>query len=77
MRMRCYFHLMNSHEEILDHTGIEVSDLEDAMKQALLAVEELREETNHMEGLWEGWQIDIVAQSGTILPSFPLESKRH
>ncbi len=77
MRMRCYFHLMNSHEEILDHTGIEVSDLEDAMKQALLAVEELREETNHMEGLWEGWHIDIVAQSGTILASFPLESKRH
>ena len=26
--MRCYFHLVNSHEEILDDEGLEVSDLE-------------------------------------------------
>jgi hypothetical protein len=42
--MRCYFHLVNGHETIPDDMGVEVSDLDDAKTQALIAIHEIREE---------------------------------
>src|SRR5215217_967352 len=44
MLMRCYFHLISDHDQILDDEGIEVSDLESAKTQALMAVSELQQE---------------------------------
>jgi hypothetical protein len=41
--MRCYFHLVNCHETILDDTGIEVSDLEVAKAEARKAIAESAE----------------------------------
>jgi hypothetical protein len=46
--MRCYFHLVNSHEEILDDEGVEVTDLESARCQAFAAISELRHEYREM-----------------------------
>jgi hypothetical protein len=75
--MRCYFHLVNSHEEILDDEGIEVSDLEDAKAQALLAIEDIREEAVEVGASWHGWRLEIVDPSGRVLASLSLEPMRH
>ncbi|EIM26677.1 DUF6894 family protein [Microvirga lotononidis] len=75
--MRCYFHLVNSHEEILDDQGIEVSDLEDAKAQALVAIEDLREEAIEVGASWHGWRLDIVGPSGRVLLSIPLDPTVH
>jgi hypothetical protein len=75
--MRCYFHLVNSHETIPDDTGIEVSNLEDAKAQALQAIEDIREEAIQLGASWQGWRLDIVDRSGRVLLSIPLDPTLH
>jgi hypothetical protein len=65
--MRCYFHLVNGHETILDHTGIEVADLETAKVEAMKAIRELREETAGASEEGRGWQLNIVCPEGSLL----------
>ena len=71
--MRCYFHLVNSHEAITDDTGIEVSDLTTMQAQALQAIHEIRGEAIQAGALWHGWRLDVVDQAGSVLLSIPLE----
>jgi len=75
--MRCYFHLVNDHEEIIDNTGIEVCDLESAKAQALLAIDELRDEIGDDAEDWSGWRLDIVCPEGTLLHSMRLTKTVH
>ncbi len=75
--MRCYFHLVNSHEEILDDEGIEVSNFEDAKAQALIAVVELRREYSDVIDDWSGWRLEIVCPEGRLLHSIPLSQPMH
>jgi hypothetical protein len=75
--MRCYFHLVNSHEEILDDEGIEVSNLEDAKAQALVAIEDIREEAIQVGASWQGWRLEITDPFGRVLASLSLEPTRH
>ena len=75
--MRCFFHLVNDHEEIVDNTGIEVQDLESAKVEALLAITELRHEIGAEIEDWSGWRLDIVCPKGTLLHSLPLNTTLH
>jgi hypothetical protein len=75
--MRCFFHLVNDHEEIVDNTGIEVQDLESAKVEALLAITELRHEIGAEIEDWSGWRLDIVCPEGTLLHSLPLNNTLH
>jgi hypothetical protein len=75
--MRCFFHLVNDHEEIVDNTGIEVQDLENAKVQALLAITELRQEIGADIEDWSGWRLDIVCPQGTLLHSMLLNNTVH
>jgi hypothetical protein len=75
--MRCFFHLVNDHEEIVDNTGIEVQDLESAKVQALLAITELRQEIGADIEDWSGWRLDIVCPRGTLLHSVLLNNTVH
>jgi hypothetical protein len=67
--MRCYFHLVNSHDEILDQEGIEVSDLEKAKAEALAVIDEIRQEHGDDFEDWKEWRLDIVSSDGTLLHS--------
>jgi len=75
--MRCFFHLVNDHEEIVDNTGIEVHDLESAKAEALLAITELRQEIGEDADDWTGWRLDIVCSQGTLLHSLSLNETVH
>jgi hypothetical protein len=75
--MRCFFHLVNDYEEIVDNSGIEVHDLENAKVQALLAITELRHEIGAEIEDWSGWRLDIVCPQGTLLHSMPLNNTVH
>ena len=75
--MRCYFHLVNGVEEILDDTGVEVRDLESAKAQAALAINELRREIGPDVSDWSGWRLEIVCPEGTLLFSMPLNNTVH
>ncbi len=75
--MRCFFHLVNDHEEIVDNTGIEVHDLESAKAQALVAIHELRQEIGDEAADWSGWRLDILCPEGTLLHSLALTNTVH
>lgn len=75
--MRCFFHLVNGWEAILDDTGLDVIDLEMATAQARTAIEELRH-ANGMSGEdWSGWRLEIVCMEGNLLYSLDLEPALH
>ena len=75
--MRCYFHLVNCHETILDDTGIEVSDLEVAKAEARKAIAELRQEEDETGEDWSGWRLNIVCPEGSLLHSIELTITQH
>ena len=75
--MRCYFHLIGDHDQILDDEGIEVSDLESAKTQALMAVSELQQELGVTIQDWSGWYLRILSSEGNLLYSFPLVKPPH
>ncbi len=75
--MRCFFHLVSNHDEIIDTAGIEVDDLESAKEQALLAIEELRAELGAEVDDWSEWRLEIVCPVGTLLSSMPLANTLH
>jgi hypothetical protein len=75
--MRCFFHLVSNHDEIVDNSGIEVLDLESAKAQALIAIEELRAELGTQADDWSGWRLEIVCPHGTLLHSMKLMETRH
>ncbi|KLK90747.1 hypothetical protein AA309_23855 [Microvirga vignae] len=75
--MRCYFHLVNGPETIPDDMGIEVSNLEAAQDFALQAIDDIREEAIQAGASWQGWRLDIVDPSGSVLLSIPLGLTLH
>lgn len=75
--MRCYFHLVSSHDVIVDETGVEVADLENAEVEARKAIQELRQEDDEPDDVWVGWQLNIADASGRVLLSIPLTTPLH
>jgi hypothetical protein len=75
--MRCYFHLVNSHETVPDDTGIEVLDLATAHRFALEAIDEIRDEAIGAGASWQGWRLNVVCPAGNVLLSIPLDLTLH
>jgi hypothetical protein len=72
--MRCYFHLVRDHEELIDDEGVEVSDFESAKAQAMMAVRELQRESCGIVDDWSGWQLNVVNAEGYLIWSIPLST---
>ncbi|WP_404295149.1 DUF6894 family protein (plasmid) [Microvirga sp. RSM25] len=70
--MRCFFHLVSTHDQILDDTGLEVMDLDAMHQQIARAIHEHRQDDHHNEEDWRDWQLDVVDESGNLLVSMPL-----
>jgi len=75
--MRCYFHLVNGSEKIIDRDGIEVRDIEQARAQAQKAVEELREEDDTSASDWANWSLEVTDESGNVFFSINLGGTVH
>ena len=75
--MRCFFHLVNGYNTLLDDTGIEVSDLEIAKDHARMAIGELQQEDNGAAADWRGWRLNIACPEGSLLHSLPLQAVFH
>jgi len=75
--MRCFFHLVNGAETILDDEGIDVPNAENAQAYALEAISELRREADTDVQDWSGWCLNIVCPEGSILDTIPLNASLH
>ncbi|KLK91439.1 hypothetical protein AA309_20315 [Microvirga vignae] len=71
--MRCFFHLVSTHESILDDTGIEFADLAAMQHEAARAIYELRQDDHNYEANWRDWQLNVVDEAGTLLMSVRLD----
>jgi hypothetical protein len=73
LSMRCYFHLVNGAESIPDDTGITVPDVATAQREALRAIQEMRDEVGAASEEWQGWRLNVVCPAGSILLSISLD----
>lgn len=74
MPCRFYFNLTNGADVIRDEDGIEHSDINSALIQAMKAIEELRAQDPLGAEDWRGWSLEIVDGSGRTVRSLPLDS---
>jgi hypothetical protein len=72
--MRCFFHLLSGDDTILDHQGLEISDLHEAEVQALMAIQEVRQEVDSIDEDLKGWHLHVVDGAGAVLMSIPLDA---
>jgi hypothetical protein len=75
--MRCFFHLVNGLDTLLDDTGVEVPSLDVAKAHARKAIGELQQEDDGAAAHWRGWRLDIVCPKGSLLHSLPLQAVLH
>ncbi|GJD51233.1 hypothetical protein OPKNFCMD_3985 [Methylobacterium crusticola] len=66
MTRRFYFDLFNDSTVIRDEEGVEVDDLDEALKQAWFTIEEMRE-SGELETLAGDWQFAVRDAVGTVL----------
>jgi len=72
--MRCYFNLVNAHQTLTDHHGVEVEDLDQVRRLALeAAVEMIRNGEADIAG-WREWQMKATDASGAVLFTISLSA---
>ncbi len=65
--MRCYFNLIDAHQTLTDHQGVEVEDLNQVRRLAVeAAVEMIRKGEADIAG-WRGWRMEATDASGAVL----------
>jgi hypothetical protein len=65
--MRCYFNLVDAHQTLTDHQGVEVEDLDQVRGLAVeAAVEMIRKGEADIAG-WRGWKMEVTDASGAVL----------
>jgi hypothetical protein len=72
--MRCFLHLLSGDDTILDNHGLEISDLQEAEVQALMAIQEVRQEVGCIDEDLKGWHLHVVDGSGVTMLSIPLDA---
>ncbi len=72
--MHCFFHLLSGDDAIIDDQGLEISDLHEAEVQALMAIQEVRQEVDSIDEDLKGWHLHVVDGAGVILMSIPLDA---
>jgi dissimilatory sulfite reductase (desulfoviridin) alpha/beta subunit len=70
--MRFYFNLLSIDEKIVDEEGVEARNIDEAIAQALKAIEELKGEDGTDIGDWGSWSLEVTDAQGTILCSINL-----
>jgi hypothetical protein len=65
--VRLYFHLVTDRETILDPEGVEVDSVDQALAEALRALDELRKENADAPRGWSGWALNITTAGGEVI----------
>ena len=65
--MRCYFNLVDAHQTLIDHHGVEVEDVEQAHRLAVEAAVEMIGKGEADIAGWRGWQMEVTDASEAVL----------
>ncbi|WP_230532581.1 DUF6894 family protein [Microvirga roseola] len=69
---RYYFNLVRSGEILPDSEGVDAPDDAAARRAAGDVIEEFRTLLSSQEREWEGWQLEIVDETGRVVAIIPL-----
>ena len=72
--MRLYFNLVNGSETLRDKEGIELFDLDEIRFEVFKGIKEARAENANAPTDWQGWRMDVVDRSGSVVLSIPLST---
>jgi hypothetical protein len=75
--MRLFFHLVDKQDTLHDLEGVEVTDLEDARREAMRAIAEMRQEDPSAPPDWSGWTLRVTDASGRVVLSLALDAGVH
>lgn len=65
--MMCFFHLVRGEEKILDSDGVEVANVDQAIRQIGELVNEVAADGPEELQAWRGWSFEVTDESGVIL----------
>ncbi|GEP03057.1 DUF6894 family protein [Methylobacterium oxalidis] len=71
MLKRFYFDLVKRETILVDETGIEAADLDEAEEQAEVALQELHD-SEEVANFDDGWQLAIRDETGAVLRKLPV-----
>ena len=73
--MRIFFHLADGNATIIDRHGVEVESLDEIQDAVVRDIEDLKREFPSAER--QGWKLDVVDATGTLILSVPLDDQVH
>ena len=65
--VKCYFNLVDAHQTLIDHRGVEVEDVEQAHRLAVEAIVEMIRKGEADIAGWRGWRMEATDASGAVL----------
>jgi hypothetical protein len=71
MPKRYYFHLVSDTEYLRDPDGVEANSLDQAHREGLRALQDLRDEGDIAD--WSGWTLEATDEAGHVLFLIPLD----
>jgi hypothetical protein len=71
--MRCFFHFVNGHESMRDPEGLEVTDVDQALVNAVETLQSLAREDEEAAATWSDWRLDVCDDAGVVLFSISLD----
>lgn len=71
--MLLFFNFVGPNELFDDDEGVEVTDLDEARRQALDAFRQLRKEDGAIRSDFAGWWLEIVDDAGTTMATIDLD----
>ena len=72
--MRCYLHLADAHQTLLDRHGVEVSDLDQVRALVHEVATEMIQQGEAEARDWDGWRIEVADASGAVLLTIRLDA---
>jgi hypothetical protein len=71
--MRCYFHFVNCKESMRDTEGLEVTDIDQALADAVETLQSLAREDEEAAATWTDWRLEVCDAAGSVLFSVSLD----
>ncbi len=71
--MRCFFHFVSESDAMRDTQGLEVTDLDLALEDAVETLQFLAREDEEAAATWKDWRLEVCDASGATLFSISLD----
>ena len=72
--LRCHFNLADAHQTLFDEEGVEVDDVDQALRLAREVATEMIQSGEAQIANWRGWRLEATNGSGAVLFTLSLDA---